>query len=864
MCRPSLHTADADLPRIEVTCKSTVDLEKTEYDAGLLVSRLPDRIPIYASEDEHCDIYVSIPINWELMFYFDMLDLGPYDQSLGCASTSLQLFDGGPNQIVQGLDRLVCGHKDEMPRDLYFVYRNFFIIRVNALSSIMGSGFRIHFTRYRRARIEVTCKSMVDLENMEYDAGLLVSRLPDKIPIYANEDERCDIYVSIPINWELMFYFDWLDLYAGDVARCDTTSIALFDGSPNQPVQGLDRLVCGHEDEMPRDVYFVFKNFFIIRVNALSSIMGSGFRIHFTRYRRALPCSTDEFTCDTYGSPRCIAEHLVCDQWNDCGDWLDEERDCPDIAPGAIAGLVVAIIIIIAVVIGLIIFCHIRKRRERVRMEKEEYMMRESSSGTGRGLMSPFTVSGESMEKKEPYQPRYNSKRNSGRGGRNTPEPDAPEYEEYPPPYTEKPQPSEDSRSEEAAVESDDDAPRVRRKSRRARESVQRESTPDDVFDDAEDLPRVRRPKSRNVDERTPSKADLDRSRDERAPPRAEPERNLSREDPDRSRDERYPTRDEPDKSRDDRYAPREDRYPSRRDQRDSPRDEGYPPRDDRYPSRRDDRDSPRDDRYAPRDDRYPTRDDRYPSRRDDRDSPRDDRYAPRDDRYPPRDDRYPSRRDDRDSPYDDRYPPRDDRYSRRDDRYPPRDDRYPSRRDDRDPRDRRSTRRDDPRMADDHSGSDDQLDQLHPLREQKRRSMHSDPDSDTPLRDERRPSPGDRYRDDDRPRRGRDERPSSSRNDTPTSRRDRDDRENDREEDRRRNRPSTRDSQPPVESPNGVDDDDEDAPRRRRRRRSRSRDGQENGRRSRSNMPPVQPVYMDSDSPRQSRQPMGYREESV
>ena len=84
----------------------------------------------------------------------------------------------------------------------------------------------------------MTCRSIVDVRTSNYDAGVIVSQLPERIPIYANEDERCDIHISIPTGHEMMFYFDWLDLYSGDLIRCDTASIELFDGSSNQPVKG--------------------------------------------------------------------------------------------------------------------------------------------------------------------------------------------------------------------------------------------------------------------------------------------------------------------------------------------------------------------------------------------------------------------------------------------------------------------------------------------------------------------------------------------------------------------------------------------------------------------------------------------------
>ena len=38
-----------------------------------------------------------------------------------------------------------------MPTNVYFVENNFLVIRVNALGTIQGTGFRIHFTISRRS-----------------------------------------------------------------------------------------------------------------------------------------------------------------------------------------------------------------------------------------------------------------------------------------------------------------------------------------------------------------------------------------------------------------------------------------------------------------------------------------------------------------------------------------------------------------------------------------------------------------------------------------------------------------------------------------------------------------------------------------
>ena len=134
-----------------------------------------------------------------------------------------------------------------------------------------------------------------------------------------------------------------------------------------------------------------------------------------------------------------------------------------------------------------------------------------SATSSRGGLSSPFSVSSETMEK-EKYVARYNSGRNSGRRSQTR----SPEYEERPPPYTEKPHfGHDDSRSDDGLYE-DQELPRSRRKSR------SRETAPDEVFVE-DDAPRMRRSRSRSQDERAPSRADEDRypsRRDDRDSPR--------------------------------------------------------------------------------------------------------------------------------------------------------------------------------------------------------------------------------------------------------------------------------------------------------------------------------------------------------
>ncbi|XP_076449767.1 uncharacterized protein LOC143286081 isoform X2 [Babylonia areolata] len=579
--------------------------------------------------------------------------------------------------------------------------------------------------------IRVKCRDTIDLRGLNLDSGLVESDLPEKIPIYPHEDERCDMYLSFSEGSEMMFYFDDLELYSSDRSRCDSTNVEFFDGSDSTAVKGLGGQICGKQEEMPTGVYYVLNHLLIIRANSNGVVQGKGFRIHFTIYRRGYPCSRDEFSCEVYdahsgsqGFRRCIDQQLVCDDWNDCGDWADEHQNCNDLTGGAIAAIVLVALGLIALVIGLVIFCKIRRQREIRRLGEKESaaVMRDmsfSSSRGGGGFMSPFSISNETLER-DKYVPRYSTGRNSSRRGQIPTT--APGYEEHPPPYTEKPLPDE-SRSSDLGI--DEDRPRTRQKGRRP------EPEPDEVFEgEEEEPPRMRRGRSRSQEGRQASAP-----RDDRYPAKRDDD------DPDTPRAERH-SRDWPE----DRRQPRDDRYPSRRDDRDSP------------PSRRDDRDRPAS--------RYDDRD-RPASRYDDRDRPSgryDDRDRPAS-RYDDRD-RPSSRNDQRDR---DRERDRDRPRSRHDDRDRDRDrdmerdrDRPSSRYDDRD----REARRERPvsRRAPLGEEEDDMMDQLHPLRERKRRSMHTDSDDPDKSREDTRDRPRrDDYDEEEDRRHDRSRRPRDS-----------------------------------------------------------------------------------------------------
>ncbi|KAL8613843.1 hypothetical protein ACOMHN_032833 [Nucella lapillus] len=745
----------------------------------------------------------------------------------------------------------------------------------------------------------VTCRGHIDLKGTapevsdnQYDAGLLQTQLPLIIRPFVKEEDRCDITLGIPGNYGLMFYFIWLDFQDGeDPVKCSTASLQFFDGTPNQFVTGMYKPICGQMAQMPREKYFVKNSLLLIRIEAKNKILGRGFQIHFNVFRNDPPCQYEEFLCDTQGPPRCIADHLVCDGWNDCGDELDEDQEyrCNYLLDGAIAVLIVGIFLFIGFVVFVILWCRRQKGRYWVTREiKNMVEIRPSSLSNSReALEASFTVTSENLEN-EKYGDlhRSNNSRQSGRRSRpQTPTRYEHDDEESPPPYGEKALMYRDPHVSHS--EDPEEAGRPCRGSRRRSRTRDSEEGVEEGGGGGGAV-KGRRRRSRSREDRFSSREEKeDERRREGRYPDDQDERNIHPRHPSRS---------------DDRDSPRADRRSYDRnndsydDRRHKPYDKRYPDEkrrqpDDRYPqeSRRD----RYDDRYPDESRRQPDYDDRSPDER--RHRPYNDRYRYQDERdsdsrHSRQSDSYPSRYDDRDRDRRDRDR---DTYSTRRDRENDRDrdserdtdtDRERERGTDRDEdRDRRSrgerprSRREDP--EDRRPEKDPRVDHLHYQRDQRRSPHVSDSDLDSPKDDRRRASPRDRSRDEERDSSSREDPYRAPYNSRPVSSGDRPSERSRRQDDSHppqsrtanpppshspSDQPSATDSRPhsrhvtPSDSQPPPDDNGSDTPSRRRRRR---RDRAASGDGPISSPPAAEQPPEGDDTPRRHRRRSRSRE---
>lgn len=80
----------------------------------------------------------------------------------------------------------------------------------------------------------------------------------------------------------------------------------------------------------------------------------SGFSFYYTAYHTG-ECTVDEFRCATEG--RCIPKELMCDMYDNCGDWSDEISNTCGLTAGAIAAISVTCVLVGLSCIAFLVYC---------------------------------------------------------------------------------------------------------------------------------------------------------------------------------------------------------------------------------------------------------------------------------------------------------------------------------------------------------------------------------------------------------------------------------------------------------------------------------------------------------------------------
>ncbi|KAK6174678.1 hypothetical protein SNE40_017911 [Patella caerulea] len=144
---------------------------------------------------------------------------------------------------------------------------------------------------------------------------------------------NCVTIVKTKDNRQLMVKYVNLDIQS--YQDCPGDYLAMYDGIyqlSNKTAQDPATKFCG--DDAPRASYTSNENYFTFRFVSDHEFFGQGFEILVTSFHNGT-CGKDEYSCD---NKRCISDTLVCNGYDNCGDYSDW---CGLSAP-VIGGIVIA------------------------------------------------------------------------------------------------------------------------------------------------------------------------------------------------------------------------------------------------------------------------------------------------------------------------------------------------------------------------------------------------------------------------------------------------------------------------------------------------------------------------------------------
>ncbi|KAK3589328.1 hypothetical protein CHS0354_026986 [Potamilus streckersoni] len=166
--------------------------------------------------------------------------------------------------------------------------------------------------------------------------------------IFSSNGRRdCNLNVEAGFTTPFIgFHFEKMDIGNDTVDyNCTYAKLRLKDGESTQApeVDGLPEELCG--DDAPDGVYRTYTRFLRIEYDGEYSIAdNASFSIIFNAFDKGT-CQEGEYKCS---NDHCIAEELMCNGHNPCGD----HSDCP-LSVGAIVGIVLGI----CACLGIIISC---------------------------------------------------------------------------------------------------------------------------------------------------------------------------------------------------------------------------------------------------------------------------------------------------------------------------------------------------------------------------------------------------------------------------------------------------------------------------------------------------------------------------
>ncbi|XP_071082167.1 uncharacterized protein [Haliotis cracherodii] len=198
--------------------------------------------------------------------------------------------------------------------------------------------------------LDEICGNTIDMQALGIESGRLLLRRPEIGLVNFN----CVIFIRAPDPRRLIIKVTGLDIVAP--FGCARDYIQFFDGATS--ANPLSNAICGYTTP---DVAFITTQPSASMVFAKKlDYMNDQFEVVFTAYKKG-PCDPDEYNCH---NGLCIADHLYCDGFDNCGDG----SDLCLISIGGIVGIAIAvaiILILVALVVALLV-----QRRRRQKLEK--------------------------------------------------------------------------------------------------------------------------------------------------------------------------------------------------------------------------------------------------------------------------------------------------------------------------------------------------------------------------------------------------------------------------------------------------------------------------------------------------------------